>query len=212
MTRSLSRTRRTAAALVGTAALLAGPLATAPAHAAERPGADKPVKADKADKADKAKAPGTRQLLKTVAGKDKRLVRLTTSNAVTRLDDAYEGDVVEGINQSIAALTAIRTAVETADSTFDTRAAAKDLRAFRVENHRLVVTVVAKAGRIHEEAVLAGDTGTAALASSAIEAALAVTATSPKSEIKAARAALEATEAADETADETTEEATTDAG
>lgn len=212
MTRSLSKTRRTAATLVGTAALLAGPLATAPAHAAERPGADKPdkaVKADKADKAGKAKAPGTRQLLKTVAGKDKRLVQLTTSNAVTRLDDAYEGDVVEGITKSIAALTAIRTAVEAADSTLDTRAAAKDLRAFRVENHRLVVTVVAKAGRLHEEAMLAGDTGTAALATSAIEAALAVTATSPKSEIKAARAALETTEDA---ADEAADGATTDAG
>lgn len=202
MTRSLSRTRRTAAALVGTAALLAGPLATAPAHAAERPGADKPVKADK------AKAPGTKQLLKTVAGKDKRLVRLATSNAVTRLHDAYEDDVVDGIEKSIAALTAIRTAVEAADSTFDTRAAAKDLRAFRVENHRLVVTVVAKAGRIHDEAMLAGDTGTAALATGAIEAALAVTATSPKSEIKAARAALEATKVADEA----TDEATTDVG
>lgn len=205
MTRSLSRTRRTAAALVGTAALLAGPLATAPAHAAERPGADKPVRADKADK---AKAPGTKQLLKTVAGKDKRLVRLATSNAVTRLHDAYEDDVVDGIAKSITALTAIRTAVEAADSTFDTRAAAKDLRAFRVENHRLVVTVVAKAGRIHEEAILAGDTGTAALATGAIEAALAVTATSPKSEIKAARAALEATKVADEA----TDEATTDVG
>lgn len=212
MTRSLSRTRRTAAALVGTAALLAGPLATAPAHAAERPGADKPVKADKADKADKAKAPGTRQLLKTVAGKDRRLVRLTTSNAVTRLDDAYEGDVVAGIEESIAALTAIRTAVEAADSTFDTRAAAKDLRAFRVENHRLVVTVVAKADRIHDEAMAAGDTGTAALATSAIEAALAVTATSPKREIKAARAALETTEDAAESTDEAADGATTDAG
>jgi hypothetical protein len=184
-----SRARRTVAALVGTAALVAGPLAVSPADAAERPRTEKPAKADKADK---AKAPRTKQLLKTVAGKDKRLARMSTSTAVTRLDDAYEPDVVAGIEASRDALAAIATALETAGSTLDTRAAAKDLRAFRVENHRLVVTVVAKADRLLDQATLAGDTGTAALATSAIEAALAVTATSPRSEVKAARAALEA--------------------
>ena len=203
MTRPLSRARHTVAALIGTAALVAAPLAVSPAHAAERPGTDKPAKADKADK-----APGTKQLLKTVSGKDKRLARLSTSSAVTRLDDAYETEVVAGIAKSRDALAAIRTAVEAADATVDTRAAAKDLRAFRVENHRLVVNVVAKADRVLDAATLAGDAETAALATTAIEAALAVTATSPKSEIKAARAALEATEAADETSDE----AATDAG
>jgi hypothetical protein len=192
------RARRTVAVLVGTAALVAGPLAVSPADAAERPRTEKPAKADKgdkaekADKADKAKAPRTKQLLKTVAGKDKRLARMSTSTAVTRLDDAYEPDVVAGIEASRDALAAIATALETAGSTLDTRAAAKDLRAFRVENHRLVVTVVAKADRLLDQATLAGDTGTAALATSAIEAALAVTATSPRSEVKAARAALEA--------------------
>jgi hypothetical protein len=184
-----SRARRTVAALVGTAALVAGPLAVSPADAAERPRTEKPAKADKADK---AKAPRTKQLLKTVAGKDKRLARMSTSTAVTRLDDAYEPDVVAGIEASRDALAAIATALETAGSTLDTRAAAKDLRAFRVENHRLVVTVVAKADRLLDQATLAGDTGTAALATSAIEAALAVTATSPRSEVRAARAALEA--------------------
>lgn len=184
-----SRARRTVAALVGTAALVGGPLAVSPADAAERPRTEKPAKADKADK---AKAPRTKQLLKTVTGKDKRLARMSTSTAVTRLDDAYEPDVVAGIEASRDALAAIATALETAGSTLDTRAAAKDLRAFRVENHRLVVTVVAKADRLLDQATLAGDTGTAALATSAIEAALAVTATSPRSEVKAARAALEA--------------------
>ena len=202
MTRPLSRARRTAAALIGTAALVAAPLAVSPAHAAERPGTDKPAKADKADKADKAKAPGTKQLLKTVAGKDKRLVRLSTSSAVTRLDDAYETEVVAGIEESRDALAAIRTAVEAADATVDTRAAAKDLRAFRVENHRLVVNVVAKADRILDAATLAGDAETAALATTAIEAALAVTATSPKSEIKAARAGLAAAEDAEDEAED----------
>ena len=202
MTRPLSRARRTAAALIGTAALVAAPLAVSPAHAAERPGTDKPAKADKADKADKAKAPGTKQLLKTVAGKDKRLVRLSTSSAVTRLDDAYETEVVAGIVESRDALAAIRTAVEAADATVDTRAAAKDLRAFRVENHRLVVNVVAKADRILDAATLAGDAETAALATTAIEAALAVTATSPKSEIKAARAGLVAAEDAEDEAED----------
>lgn len=199
MTRPLSRARRTAAALIGTAALVAAPLAVSPAHAAERPGADKPAKADKADK---AKAPGTKQLLKTVSGKDKRLVRLSTSSAVTRLDDAYETEVVAGIVESRDALAAIRTAVEAADATVDTRAAAKDLRAFRVENHRLVVNVVAKADRILDAATLAGDAETAALATTAIEAALAVTATSPKSEIKAARAGLVAAEDAEDEAED----------
>jgi hypothetical protein len=196
MTRPLSRARHTVAALIGTAALVAAPLAVSPAHAAERPGTDKPAKADK------AKAPGTKQLLKTVSGKDKRLVRLSTSSAVTRLDDAYETEVVAGIEESRDALAAIRTAVEAADATVDTRAAAKDLRAFRVENHRLVVNVVAKADRILDAATLAGDAETAALATTAIEAALAVTATSPKSEIKAARAGLVAAEDAEDEAED----------
>lgn len=187
-----SRARRTVAALIGTAALVAGPLAVSPADAAERPRTEKPAKTDKTDKTN---APRTKQLLKTVAGKDRRLARMSTSNAVTRLDDAFEPDVVAGIEASRDALAAVATALETADSTLDTRAAAKDLRAFRVENHRLVVTVVAKADRLLDEATLAGDTGTAALATGAIEAALAVTATSPRSEVKAARAALEAASA-----------------
>lgn len=196
MTRPLSRARHTVAALIGTAALVAAPLAVSPAHAAERPGTDKPAKADK------AKSPGTKQLLKTVSGKDKRLARLSTSSAVTRLGDAYETEVVAGIAKSRDALAAIRTAVEAADATVDTRAAAKDLRAFRVENHRLVVNVVAKADRILDAATLAGDAETAALATTAIEAALAVTATSPKSEIKAARAGLLAAEDAEDEAED----------
>ncbi|WP_107771642.1 hypothetical protein [Nocardioides sediminis] len=196
-----SRARRTIAALVGSAALVAAPLAVSPAEAAERPRTEKPAKADKADK---AKAPKTKQLLRTAAGKDKRLARLSTSKAVTRLDDAYEPDVVAGIEASRDALATIATALESADTTLDTRAAAKELRTFRVENHRLVVNVVAKADRVLDEATAAGDSGTAALDTSAIDAALAVTATSPKSEIKAARAALDALE--DET-DETEDDA-----
>jgi hypothetical protein len=201
---SLSRARRTAAALVGTAALVAGPLAVSPADAA-RPHTEKPATTEKADKADKAKAPRTKQLLKTVSVKDARLARMSTSKAVTRLDDAYEGEVVAGIDASREALAEIAAAVEAADSTFDTRAAARDLRAFRVENHRLVVTVVAKADRLLDEATAAGDTETAAVATTAIDAALAVTATSPKSEVKAARAALGTLE--DATEDETEDEA-----
>jgi hypothetical protein len=201
---SLSRARRTAAALVGTAALVAGPLAVSPADAA-RPHTEKPATTDKADKADKTKAPRTKQLLKTVSVKDARLARMSTSKAVTRLDDAYEGEVVAGIDASREALAEIAAAIEAADSTFDTRAAARDLRAFRVENHRLVVTVVAKADRLLDEATAAGDTETAAVATTAIDAALAVTATSPKSEVKAARAALGTLE--DATEDETEDEA-----
>jgi hypothetical protein len=201
---SLSRARRTAAALVGTAALVAGPLAVSPADAA-RPHTEKPATTEKADKADKAKAPRTKQLLKTVSVKDARLARMSTSKAVTRLDDAYEGEVVAGIDASREALAEIAAAIEAADSTFDTRAAARDLRAFRVENHRLVVTVVAKADRLLDEATAAGDTETAAVATTAIDAALAVTATSPKSEVKAARAALGTLE--DATEDETEDEA-----
>jgi hypothetical protein len=210
-----SRTRRTAAAVIGTAALVAGPLALSPADAA-RPHADKPThastsdKADKADKTHSSKAPRTRQLLKTVAGKDARLARMITSHAVTRLDDAYEPRVVAGIDESREALAAIATAVEGADSTFDVRAAAADLRAFRVENHRLVVTVVAKAGRILDAATASGDTTTADRASTAIEAALAVTATSPRSAIKAARAGLGAAEDADDATDDSTGDDTDD--
>jgi hypothetical protein len=194
-----SRARRHAAALVGTLALVAGPLATA-ATAAEAPRPDKPAKAGT-----HAHGGGTTHLLRTVAGKDRRLARLGTSTAVTRLDDTYEVEVVAGIEESRAALAAIRTALEAADSTLDVRAAAKDLRAFRVENHRLVVTVVAKADRLLDAATLAADTAGATAATTAIEAALAVTATSPKSEVRAARRALRAAEDTEaEGTDETT--------
>lgn len=192
-----SRARRHAAALVGTAALVAGPLATS-ATAAEAPRPGKPTKAGT-----QAHGGGTAHLLRTVAGKDRRLARLAASTAVTRLDDTYEVEVVAGIEKSRATLAAIGTDLEAADSTLDVKAAAKDLRAFRVENHRLVVNVVAKADRLVDAATLAADTAAATAGATAIEAALAVTATSPKRELRAARAALRAARAEAEDTEDT---------
>ena len=71
----MNTTRRIAATALATAALVAPAALSATAVAAP----DKPTKPGKPAKTVKAQ---TKQLLKDIAGKDKRLARLSTSNAV----------------------------------------------------------------------------------------------------------------------------------
>ena len=73
----MNTARRLTATALATAALVAPSALAATAAAAP----DKPTKPAKAVKAQ------TKQLLKDIAGKDKRLARLSTSNAVERLAD-----------------------------------------------------------------------------------------------------------------------------
>jgi hypothetical protein len=167
--------RRTAATVITVAALAAPTGVAATAHAAQPDGA-KAVKGQ------------TKQLLKDVAGKDKRLARLATSGAVTRLADDTETELVANIDEARAGLAGVKAAVEAADSTVDTRAARKELRSFRVENFRLVVNILRQSEGLAEAA--ATDAEAQAFLDQAEDAALAITATSTKGDVRAARALL----------------------
>lgn len=176
----MKRTTRLTAGLVATAAL-AAPSAFAAAQAAKPDKPAKPVKAQ------------TKQLLKDIAGKDARLVRLSTSNALTRLADDTEAELVANIEDARTSLGEVKTSVEAADSTVDTRAARKELHSFRVENFRIVVNVLAKAERLEEAA--ATDAEATEHLDAAEAAALAITATSTKADIRAAREHVKAAQA-----------------
>jgi|GEM_PF-4965379 len=179
----MKRSTRLTAGLVATAAL-AAPSAFATAQAAQP---DKPAKPAKPAKAQ------TKQLLKDIAGKDARLARLSTSAAVTRLADDTEAELVSNLDGARAWLGDVRTSVEAADSTVDTRAARKELRSFRVENFRIVVNILSKAERLEEPA--AADAEAAGHLAAAETAALDITATSTKADIRAARDHVKAAQA-----------------
>lgn len=165
-------TRHVIATAITTLAVAAPPATLATAAAADAP----------------APKPQTKQLLKDISGKDKRLARLAQSNSVTRLADDTEAELVANIDKARDALDAIKASAESADSTMDTRAVRKDLHSFRVENFRLVVNVLRQGEGLAEAA--ATDPEAQMHLDLAEEAALAVTATSKKSEIRAARTHL----------------------
>lgn len=131
----------------------------------------------------------TKQLVKDVAGKDKRLARLATSTKVTRLADENEQVLVANIADDRADLAALKAAAESADSTYDAKSVRKDLRSVRVQNYVLAANIVKQAERLAEEA--AADPEAAAAVDAALDAALALTADSTKAEVKAARAHLQ---------------------
>jgi hypothetical protein len=173
----MKRTTRLTAGLVATAAL-AAPSSLATAQAAQ------PATGVKAQ---------TKQLLKDIAGKDARLDRLSTSNAVTLLADDTEAELVSNIEDARTGLGEVRTSVEAADSTVDTRAVRKELRAFRVENFRIVVNILRKAEGLEEAA--ATDPEATEHLTAAEAAALEITATSTKADIRAAREHVQAAQA-----------------
>lgn len=192
----MNRTRRLAAALVATAALSAPSALAMTAQAA--PAQDKPTKTKPA----KTVKGQSKQLLKGIAGKDKRIVRLAASNAVVRLADDTEAQLVANLDDARTALADLRTTVQAADSTVDTRAARKELRSFRVENFRIVVNVLKKAEGLSTAA--AADPEAVEHLAAAETAALEITATSTKADIRAARAHLVAAQAGLETETEPT--------
>ena len=179
----MTRTRRTVAALVASLALVAPTsLTLSLATAADaKPHGDKPGKAQ------------TKQLLKDIAREDKHLVKLATSHAVTDLGDANEAGVVANIAEARAVLADLEADVEAAGSTVDTRAARKELRAFRVQNLRHAAHVLEQVEELADDA--AADTEAQTFLAQAQAAALAVEATSPKDEVKAAKALLESAKA-----------------
>lgn len=132
-----------------------------------------------------------KQLLKDIAGKDARLARLSTSNALTRLSEGYRTPLLANIGDAQGTLADLKDTVE-ADSTLDTRALRKGLRSFRVENFRIVINVLRQAEVIDETG--AADPATLAAVETA---ALEIDATSTRAEIRAVRDQVKA--AQDET-------------
>ena len=179
----MTTTRRITATALATAALVAPSALAATAVAAP----DKPTKPAKTVKAQ------TKQLLKDIAGKDKRLERLSTSTAVEALADDTETEVVSNVTDARTALAELKTSVEAADSTVDTRAARKELRSFRVENFRIVVTIVKKVEGLEEAA--GADPEAVMHLAAAEAAALEITATSSKADLRAAREHVKAAQA-----------------
>ena len=188
----MNTTRRITAAALATVALAAPSALAATAAAAP----DKPSKPAKTVKAQ------TKQLLKDIAGKDKRLARLSTSNAVEALADDTEAAVVVNVSDAQAVLAELKTTVEAADSTVDTRAARQELRSFRVENFRIVVNVVKKVEGLEEAA--AADPEAVTHLAAAEAAALEITATSTKADLRAVREHVKAAQAELEGETETT--------
>jgi hypothetical protein len=176
----MNRTRRIVATVVATAALAAPTTLTMSAADAE-PHSTTGAK------------PQAKQLLKDIAGKDKRLARLATSHSVTALADDTEAALVANVTEARDTLAVLRTTVEAADSAVDTRAVRKELHGFRTENLRQVVTVLKHVDALSDDA--AADPEATALLTAAETAALAVTPTSPKADVKAAKALVHAAEA-----------------
>jgi hypothetical protein len=191
----MNRTTRLTTGLLASVALATPSALAVSATAAEPTEAAKTVKAQ------------TKQLLKDIAGKDKRLTRLSGSKAVVRLADDTEAELVTNLDEARAALGEVKTQVEAADSTVDTRAARKELRSFRVENFRIVANVLAKVERLEEAAATDPEAVTHLAAAEA--AALEITAASTKADIRAVRAHVSAAQAELETEPETETETPT---
>jgi hypothetical protein len=191
----MNRTTRLTIGLLASVALATPSALAVSATAAEPTEAATTVKAQ------------TKQLLKDIAGKDKRLTRLSGSKAVVRLADDTEAELVTNLDEARAALGEVKAQVEAADSTVDTRAARKELRSFRVENFRIVANVLAKVERLEEAAATDPEAVTHLAAAEA--AALEITATSTKTDIRAVRAHVSAAQAELETEPETETETET---
>ena len=138
-------------------------------------------------KSDVAKS-DIRKVVRAVERKKTQLGRTVRENRVRRLDDA--GAVLANVALDVADLDALLAAATAADAVVDLRQVRRDLRSFRVENYRIVVNILRHAQHLGATATGAGDAAASALVTEAVAAAGAVRATSPKSDLRAARALL----------------------
>lgn len=138
---------------------------------------------------DHAAAAQTRQLTHQISGLDQRLVRLEGSNLVTTLADSDEQALDANIEADRAQLASLAAGVSLMSPT-DVRAARQQLHAFRVENYVLASTILHRA----EDLAAAAATVPAAQdeLTQAVTAALALTASSTKSDVSDARSHVDA--------------------
>jgi Spy/CpxP family protein refolding chaperone len=152
----------------------------------ERPAHAKVVKADKGHKAkaaEKKEAQAQRQFDRLVERTDRALVRAIKETRVSRLAVVGGKDTKAAV---IANVNADRAGVDAATT-------AGQVKQYRAVNYVLVVNVLRQAAEVQAESdALGGNAEVDALVASAVEKALAVTALSPRDEIKSARADLAA--------------------
>ena len=177
----MKRTPRVLAAVVAATALTFTGVHTAdakPDRAGTHAKAEKSAKAEKAAKVKGGKSAPEVKLARDIARKVAQLGRTVSEKRLAKLDvdDAFV--VVTNVEDDQAAVAQVTSRAE--------------LRTYRVENYRLVVNVLRKAAKLGAAALEAGNHEATALVDEASTVAVLVTATSPKSDLKPARAALAA--------------------
>ncbi|GAB4005758.1 hypothetical protein [Nocardioides ultimimeridianus] len=144
-----------------------------------------------------AAAAQTRQLTHLIGVLDARLSRLEGSDAVTSLDDTEELALDANIDTDRAQLADLAAGAGSL-APADVRTARRQLQAFRVENYVLAVTI------LHSAEDLADAAATVPAAQDeldqAVTAALELTASSARSDVRDARSHIDAAEAAIEDA------------
>ena len=146
-------------------------------------------------------------MLRDIERTSKALDRTVRENRIGTLADEVQAAVVASVEADKLALAGLATGVAAADSTLDLRQVRRDLHQVRPENYVLSVNVLRKAARVAEAAT--DNAEATALVDSAVATALSVTASSPKSLLRDARADLAAAQAlldADIDEPDTTEE------
>jgi Spy/CpxP family protein refolding chaperone len=178
-------TRTLAAGLVAAVSFgVAAPAASA--APAERPAHSNVTKGEQGQKgkaAEKKAAQAQRQFERLVERTDRALARAIKDTRVSKLavigGKDTKATVIENVNADRAAVAAATTTAQ--------------VRQYRAVNYVLVVNVLRQAAEVQAESdALGGNAEVDALVGSAVEKALAVTALSPRSEIKSARADLSA--------------------
>jgi hypothetical protein len=182
----MKRSARALAAVVTTAALtLTGQaLATSAASA-------KPHHAGSHAKGSSVKG-GTAALVRDITRLSAALDRTVRPSRIGTLAEDVQAAVVANVEADKQDLAWLAEDVAAAGGTVDVRQVRADLRDLRPENYVLSVNVLRKATRVGAAATESPEA--TALVQSAVDLALTVTATSPKSVLREARAALSAAE------------------
>jgi hypothetical protein len=143
-------------------------------------------------KADLAKS-DVRKVLRDIDRATRKLDHAVRASRIDGLDQETQDALLANVETDKAVLAGQATTVSTAGDTTDLRQARRDVRALRAENYVLAVNVLRQSARVGEAA--ADNAEALALVDSAVVKALAVTASSTKADVKAARADLVAAKA-----------------
>lgn len=184
----MKHTRRAIAASFAAAALVLAPVSVDAADAAPETAKPRAVKTQ------------IKQLVRDIAHKDRLLARVDASKTVARLGDENEVVLRESIAADRTELRDLRAEAGAADSTYDTKSVRRQVRSYRVETYTQAAGIVRAAEELSVRA--AEDQEALAHIDLAIDAALALHAQSPRSDIAVARGHLADAEAELEDSDD----------